>query len=749
MGNQPGREGDAGLHEPADPGSKRDLEASIAYLDVVLKELKSQVERLSAGNQQGFRIEYEGITAGKGSPAVDSLDSKNIELNRYRNVVAYDHSRVKVTPNAANNFSDYINANYMNGHNGEHSYIAAQGPVPAGFAAFWQMVLQENCNLILMITNEVENDKLKCHRYWPDHKQPKMEFDTLTIEYVSERAHATYIERAFTVSEGSQSRSVTQLAYTAWPDHGVPSTTAEMLAYRKVVKRMQDPSAPLLVHCSAGVGRTGTYIAIDRLMRSIDKREQDMTVASVVSDMRARRNFMVQTLVQYKFIYKAMFDAVAKELKKAKKELKKLGMTIDERALAHKEEIEEIQAELQEAQEHFERQTGVDTSTVEPIQAMNEFMEEQKLTAAKDKEQFEAGQQPKSQPQEPVALKDPQPPVVHARYWTGKSTDDVALANKQPRLKRMASLMDSQKEWLKRGNVPLAVEDKGYKKEQAAGLDKRLESLKMQARDDAWRARYDAAKDKWTNSRLDEVEEYDFTKSLTPVESRMQSLASQMEAWKLRGDGFRSQVQEDARQQLLNIGSRLTSLVADQTTWRKRGDGMRGKKVVQDGVREHTERDIGSLANRLQTLKDQEYAWRTKGDGFRGEAPTPIYKSHLEAAQKHIAQNAKIDAEPEPEPEPTQTLDEDLQQESVVDEDPQQDQDEDEEEDDEISAARRRRQEREERRKARQQSRQELSVTEGDNSDDQPEEKQESPTPDEGPAPSGGKRKGRRRQFKS
>lgn len=232
--------------------------------------------------------------------------AENRSRNRYINIFAYDHSRVMVTPNEANGNSDYINANYINGYGREKAYIAAQGPLPTTFNSFWQMVWEQGSDVIVMVTNETERGRMKCHRYWPDATET---YGEIEVSKDSETTLKYHIERVFTLKHapsGKQvssmhgngailprfpgalsmalrfnplsthhdpalrcwthaQRTVTHFQYTQWPDHGAPNTTKEMLEFRETVRAKTNfDKGPVITHCSAGVGRTGTFVAIDR-----------------------------------------------------------------------------------------------------------------------------------------------------------------------------------------------------------------------------------------------------------------------------------------------------------------------------------------------------------------------------------------------------------------------------------------------------------------------------------------------------
>lgn len=202
---------------------------------------------------------------------------------------------------------------------------------------------------------------MKCHRYWPDPTSSPpvttQQYGNIVVRHVSSVPHKHFIVRSFVVSQDGEERNLKQFAYTSWPDHGVPLTTAEMLGFRNAINHsVTDPEVPILIHCSAGVGRTGTYIAIDRLVRQALDRGGDLDVDSIITDMREARNYMVQTEVQYMFIYRAVLDCLtelladeSKKVEATSEDDKALQSAAQAAAQAQEEEQRREQAEIEKA----------------------------------------------------------------------------------------------------------------------------------------------------------------------------------------------------------------------------------------------------------------------------------------------------------------------------------------------------------------------------------------------------------------
>ncbi|KAJ9599650.1 hypothetical protein L9F63_026501, partial [Diploptera punctata] len=216
---------------------------------------------------------------------------QNKTKNRYGNLVAYDETRVKLKKFPADQFSDYINANYINGYNSPRFYIATQGPKNNTVVDFWRMIWQENVQVIVMLANIIEDTKVKCEKYWPEFGQEVTQLN---------------------VSCKGKTRKVQHLHFTSWPDHGVPLYPQSLASFLKKLLATFPGSGPITVHCSAGVGRTGTVILSDICLR-MAAAEGYVDMLSFLQQIREQRANMVDNLDQYKLVHLVLLECLVTE----------------------------------------------------------------------------------------------------------------------------------------------------------------------------------------------------------------------------------------------------------------------------------------------------------------------------------------------------------------------------------------------------------------------------------------------------
>ncbi|XP_029379627.1 receptor-type tyrosine-protein phosphatase beta [Echeneis naucrates] len=271
--------------------------------------------KLQADSSYLLSEEYEDLKDVGRSQSLDSaLLPENRGKNRYNNILPYDSTRVKLSYVDDDPCSDYINASYIPGNNFRREYIATQGPLPGTKDDFWKMVWEQNVHIVVMVTQCVEKGRVKCDHYWPLDQDP-LYYGDLIVQMLSESVLPEWTIREFNICSEehlSFSRLVRQFHYTVWPDHGVPETTQSLIQFVRTVRdyiNRTPGSGPTVVHCSAGVGRTGTFIVLDRLLQQLDTKDT-MEIYGTVFDLRLHRSHMVQTECQYAFLHQCVRDVL-------------------------------------------------------------------------------------------------------------------------------------------------------------------------------------------------------------------------------------------------------------------------------------------------------------------------------------------------------------------------------------------------------------------------------------------------------
>ncbi|XP_019855187.1 PREDICTED: receptor-type tyrosine-protein phosphatase F-like isoform X2 [Amphimedon queenslandica] len=354
-------------------GSKWISTSEKGYVSV--GDFPAHVANMHANDDYLFSVEYPTVEP-QHHPTKDATQHPdNAIKNRYANISAYDHSRVKLTEDPNVPGSDYINANYIDGYKKENAYIASQGPVPHSIVDFWRMIWEQKTETVVMLTNLEEKGRIKCHLYWPPPDKRVVVHGQIRIQLQEELSLTDYTIRTFSLQHkvSSDERTIKQYHFTSWPDFGVPEHPTTLLRFIHKVQRENPKNAgPVVVHCSAGVGRTGTFITIScQIQQILDRKCLD--IYNFVQSMRYRRCFMVQTEAQYIFIHDALLEYLeCGETEVSAREVKEQFRLLNE--VFDKEEGKtRLEKEFDNIQETIHREPIVFTGTASPNRHKNRY----------------------------------------------------------------------------------------------------------------------------------------------------------------------------------------------------------------------------------------------------------------------------------------------------------------------------------------------------------------------------------------
>ncbi|XP_059510563.1 tyrosine-protein phosphatase non-receptor type 12-like isoform X2 [Stegostoma tigrinum] len=245
---------------------------------------------------------------------------ENVKKNRYKDILPFDHSRVKLALKISDQDSDYINANFIKGVYGPRSYIATQGPLANSVLDFWRMIWEYKVIIIVMACREFEMGRKKCERYWPLHGDGVLHLGEFQITCEAEQSRSDYFIRTLLVEFQNESRRIYQFHYINWPDHDVPSSFDSILDMISLMREYQEhEDVPICIHCSAGCGRTGAICAIDYTWNLLKagKIPEEFSVFNLIQEMRTQRHSAVQTKEQYELVHRAIAQIFEKELQRS------------------------------------------------------------------------------------------------------------------------------------------------------------------------------------------------------------------------------------------------------------------------------------------------------------------------------------------------------------------------------------------------------------------------------------------------
>ncbi|XP_054080749.1 phosphatidylinositol phosphatase PTPRQ isoform X2 [Rissa tridactyla] len=314
---------EGGTYSPRDAeiiDTKFKLDQLITVADLELKDERftrpiskksflQHVEELCTNNNLKFQEEFSELPKFLEDLASTDADLPwNRSKNRFPNIKPYNNNRVKLMPDAGIPGSDYINASYVSGYLCPNEFIATQGPLPGTVGDFWRMVWETRAKTLVMLTQCFEKGRIRCHQYWPEDNKPVTVFGDIVITKLMEDIQIDWTIRDLKIERHGDCMMVRQCNFTSWPEHGVPETTAPIIHFVKLIRasRAHD-NTPMVVHCSAGVGRTGVYIALDHLTQHINDHDF-VDIYGLVAELRSERMCMVQNLAQYIFLHQCVLD---------------------------------------------------------------------------------------------------------------------------------------------------------------------------------------------------------------------------------------------------------------------------------------------------------------------------------------------------------------------------------------------------------------------------------------------------------
>ncbi|XP_032152468.1 phosphatidylinositol phosphatase PTPRQ isoform X2 [Sapajus apella] len=276
------------------------------------KSFLQHVEELCTNNNLKFQEEFSELP--KFLQDLSSTDADlpwNRAKNRFPNIKPYNNNRVKLIADAGVPGSDYINASYISGYLCPNEFIATQGPLPGTVGDFWRMVWETRAKTLVMLTQCFEKGRIRCHQYWPEDNKPVTVFGDIVITKLMEDVQINWTIRDLKIERHGDYMTVRQCNFTAWPEHGVPENSAPLIHFVKLVRasRAHD-TTPMIVHCSAGVGRTGVFIALDHLTQHINDHDF-VDIYGLVAELRSERMCMVQNLAQYIFLHQCILDLLS------------------------------------------------------------------------------------------------------------------------------------------------------------------------------------------------------------------------------------------------------------------------------------------------------------------------------------------------------------------------------------------------------------------------------------------------------
>ncbi|XP_071134634.1 receptor-type tyrosine-protein phosphatase H-like [Mytilus edulis] len=322
-----GRRQSSGEFEPLQPPPERyshaplKVRSRVRKRPIVLSAIGDFLRKYHADDNRLFIGEYEDLKQLSPRHTTNSANlDENKPKNRYTNILPYDHSRVILAPMVdEEDSSDYINANYIPGYTYGKEFIASQGPLPGTANDFWRMIWEQSVSIIVMLTKCSENNMDKCEHYWPHAANEPKCYNDLMVNVTSVSNMGKYDIHIMDVCLGDEKRVVKHFHFLEWPDFSAKVETTTLIEFITTVRQHITPDikGPTVTHCSAGVGRTGTFITVDYLMQYVEDHDlsSQVDIFDWVIQMRDHRTTMVQTWAQYAFIHDCLSEIVERKRK--------------------------------------------------------------------------------------------------------------------------------------------------------------------------------------------------------------------------------------------------------------------------------------------------------------------------------------------------------------------------------------------------------------------------------------------------
>ncbi|GFO31695.1 receptor-type tyrosine-protein phosphatase kappa, partial [Plakobranchus ocellatus] len=313
---------------------------------VPVEKLKTYLDEHSTDSH--FNDQFMVIPVNFGENQSHGLATRNRKKNRYKNIIPYDRNRVLLEADEKKELTDYINASYVKGFSSLETFIASQGPNDVTLNDFVRMLWEQNIDRVVMLTHLVEEGKRKCTMYWPE--DGDQTFGEINMQLLTTRVFAEYTVRHLRLCKVDElPRDVIQFHFTAWPDKSVPDNPWGLVDFQQRVMAEPGPGR-LLVHCSAGVGRTGTFIALCNLLQEAEATGK-MDFRSTLHKLRQDRMHMIQTVAQYTFLHKAalvghMTSGTTMQVKDIPARVQSLegGASGDKSARSYQQEFDDLEA---------------------------------------------------------------------------------------------------------------------------------------------------------------------------------------------------------------------------------------------------------------------------------------------------------------------------------------------------------------------------------------------------------------------